>query len=239
MIKNLMFDLDDTILNCSCHYDDCKKEFALKASARTETDYDEVLRILNAIDGITAKLHTFTKERFPLSFAATSAVLDALGGDKTDDEAAREAYDMGNKVFDCDYPLIPGAYEALSTYHNRGFNLILYTKGDPAIQKRKIKKNGLEAFFSPFNTFIVPVKNGDVVKDIIKKQYILPVETVLIGDNFKEDIQSAIDAGLQAIWITPTTTPGYVDEGNAFSNIHSIADLPLIIPQVSPFANHN
>ena len=201
--ENVIFDMDDTLLDCSPFYLKCKQDFIADASRRTGIDVDVVGKILDGIDVACTNLpHGFGKERFPRSFAATSAVLDIILGNKVNADAADQSYLLGDSVFHAEYPLYPGVYERLDLLKNvLGFNLFLCTKGDYDVQNRKIIKNGLDKIFETDHIYIVPKKTGAELTRILQDHSLNPETTLMIGDSIRDDVGSALDAGITSVWV--------------------------------------
>jgi len=231
--KNLIFDLDDTILICSEYYHKCRDTFAAEATARTGISPEVVDKMLTGIDVACMGLDNgFGKERFPRSFAACSIALDIICDKTPDIEAAQRAFVIGDSVFWEDYPIINGAAEILQTYKDAGYNLFLYTKGDYAVQQRKIDINKLNRFFDADKVYIVGKKGGFQIDRIVADHNLIKDETVMIGDSIRDDIRSANEAGIDCVYVWADGRRQWDKESiNKFKPnciITSIKVLPLI-----------
>lgn len=141
MITNLIFDMDDTLCECSPYYAKCKKAFIVQAHERTNIPSDVIKQILSGIDVACTSLPSgFGKERYPRSFAAASSVLDIIRGLPVDSQAAEQSYLLGDSVFNEPYPLFDGVLDTLQRLKQSGYRLFLYTKGDYEMQWKKITK---------------------------------------------------------------------------------------------------
>lgn len=90
---------------------------------------------------------------------------------------------------------VPETLEYLSERHN----LILLTKGHVAEQTGKIERSGLKPFFSAVE--IVAEKNAGAYRDLIWR-YELPSEfSWMIGNSPKSDINPALAAGMNAVFV--------------------------------------
>jgi putative hydrolase of the HAD superfamily len=90
---------------------------------------------------------------------------------------------------------VPETLEYLAAKHN----LILMTKGAVAEQTGKIERSGLKEFFSSVE--IVAEKDVRCYREIIAK-YDLPSETSwMIGNSPKSDINPALNAGINAVFV--------------------------------------
>lgn len=233
MYRNLIFDLDDTILTCSKYYEECKDKFVAEAVKRTGVKQEVVEKILGGVDLACMGLDDgFGKERFPRSFAATSAVLDIIRGKPVDEIACDRAFVIGDSVFRAEYPIIEGAEEVLEEYKAKGYNLFLYTKGDYGVQQRKIDIHRLDRFFDMENTYIVGKKGGEQIQKIIDDHNLIKEETVLIGDSMRDDIRSANEVGIDSVhvWDIARRKWDYesTNEFKANTTIPNIKMLPFV-----------
>lgn len=231
--KNLIFDLDDTIVNCGIYYAECKKRFVDYASGRTNLPSEFVQKLLESIDLCCISLpNAFGQTRFATSNAATSMALDIISGRDCDEYAKKISYDIGFSVFDAEYAPVSGAIDTLQYYHDKGYNLYLYTKGDFVIQMKKIDKNNLGRFFHLDNIHVVSNKSANVLNGIIIDHDLDINETLLIGDSLRDDIGSANGVRIDSVWINNTEKPswGYenVLEVPTYS-IRTLSDLPSLI----------
>lgn len=236
---NLIFDMDDTLSECSPLYAKCKDDFAEFSYGRTGIAKDIIINILNGIDVACTNLpQGFGKERFPRSFAATSAALDLIRGKEVDDRAAEQSYMIGEEVFVADYPLYDGVLNMLKRYKSGGHNLFLCTKGDFYVQNRKIELNELDTIFDRANIYIVPKKDGLAIERILLDHQLDPTETVIIGDSIRDDIGAGHEAGIKTIWINNESKVAWAYEDRNHTPdyiIKKVTDLPsLIFPDVLP-----
>lgn len=247
--KNLIFDMDDTILQCGIYYQNCKDELFRWQANRTGIPKEVIFKIFNGIDIASTDLpNGFSKDRFPRSFAATSAALDIINGKPIDEEAKVKSAHIGESVFYAQYDPFPGAIGTLQKYKDAGFELFLYTKGVDSVQWFKIHKHKLNRFFGDMEerrVHIVPKKNnGYVEKFILNSRWhdwgtgetvtriLNPKETILIGDSLRDDVGSAISANIDSVHVDsakPTWAYENTDNKPTYT-ISTLFELPSIIP---------
>jgi FMN phosphatase YigB (HAD superfamily) len=233
--KNLIFDMDNTLSDCSRFYIEQALEFAERQSARTGLDVEFIRKVQSKIDvEFTPLPGGFLRSRFPRSFAATSAAIDIMLGNEVDEMWMDISYIIGDKVFDALYPLYSGVMETLELYKFAGFNLFVLSKGDLEVQMRKIEMNSLEKIFDRNHIYIVGHKNPEDVERVIEDHHLTKSETIFIGDSVRDDIGSALGAGIDCILVTHQSLSGQWEYENkahtpTFS-IHEVNDLPTIIP---------
>jgi HAD superfamily hydrolase (TIGR01549 family) len=154
----------------------------------------------------------FTRERFPRSFASTSATLDIMSNKPIDAEAMENAKKEANKVFDAEYLLFPDSRKVLFQLQTLGKRLFLLTKGDIEVQSSKIEKNGLNKFFPTPNIYIVNKKTATSIETIVGQHELNKAKTIMVGDSEHDDIKSASEAGIFSYHITRGETPAQKSE---------------------------
>lgn len=94
--------------------------------------------------------------------------------------------------------ILDGVPETLG-YLARRHSLHLVTKGDPVEQSRKIESSQLAPYFSTIE--ILQEKNTDTYRDLLRRHSWDPSHTWMIGNSPRSDINPAISAGLNAVFI--------------------------------------
>ena len=92
-------------------------------------------------------------------------------------------------------PEVPETLEYLAAQHR----LILVTKGAVAEQSGKIKRSGLREYFEAAE--IVAEKNSGTYRTLLEKHELAGESTWMIGNSPKSDINPALAAGLNAVFI--------------------------------------
>jgi len=90
---------------------------------------------------------------------------------------------------------VPETIEYLAASHD----LTLFTKGHPEEQKLKIDRSGLGAFFH--HTAIVKEKDVPAYLSLVAGRKMDPEVTWMIGNSPKSDINPALEAGLNAVFV--------------------------------------
>jgi putative hydrolase of the HAD superfamily len=114
--------------------------------------------------------------------------------------------------------LFPYAKEILQYLRNKNYQLHLITNGFEKTQHSKLKYSGLDIFF---NAVITSEGSGSLKphKEIfdyaLQKTGALRQESIMIGDSLEVDIQGAINAGLDQVFVnhlhlTPPIQPTYI-----------------------------
>ena len=94
--------------------------------------------------------------------------------------------------------LIPGVEETLE-YLSVRHDLTLFTKGNPEEQKLKLDRSGLAVYFG--HTAIVKEKDAASYSALIEERRLDPERAWMIGNSPKSDINPALEAGLNAVFV--------------------------------------
>ncbi len=94
--------------------------------------------------------------------------------------------------------LLPGVAETLAYLASR-HSLILMSKGDPGEQTAKLDRSGLRHHFSAVE--IVREKDQAVYRDALARHNLTAGSTWMIGNSPKSDVNPALAAGLNAVFV--------------------------------------
>lgn len=193
-IKLIAFDADDTLWPCQRHYNDII------------TRYAELLRPWISDDHARATLYRTETLRLPLTGYGVKAftlslIENALTA--TDHGVSPDVLEMvlhlGYELMEMPITLSPDVRPTLSALRDRGYRLILLTKGELLDQQRKITRSGLEPLFHA--THIVTHKDADTYRHIAELYDVMPQEALMVGDSLKSDILPATEAGWHTAYL--------------------------------------
>jgi putative hydrolase of the HAD superfamily len=105
---------------------------------------------------------------------------------------------FAQSIAEQDIELLPGVAELLPELASRHC-LILMTKGSQAEQADKLSRSGLAQHFTAVE--IVPEKNPAAYREVMYRNECAPNSTWMIGNSPKSDINPALAAGLNAVFI--------------------------------------
>lgn len=94
--------------------------------------------------------------------------------------------------------LLDGVKETL-IYLSKRHDLFLLTKGTLDEQKPKIERSGVKSLFR--EVIIVPEKNANTYYQMIRQFSLVPGESWMVGNSPRSDINPALAAGLNAVFI--------------------------------------
>jgi putative hydrolase of the HAD superfamily len=105
---------------------------------------------------------------------------------------------FAERILECPMQVIDGVAETLEYLSSR-HDLTLFTKGHPEEQKLKIDRSSLGAFFG--HTAIVKEKDAAAYRKLMEDRGMSPDRTWMIGNSPKSDINPALEAGLNAVFV--------------------------------------
>jgi putative hydrolase of the HAD superfamily len=192
--QTLLFDADDTLWENNIYFERAIAAFISYLDHRTHTR-EEVREHLNACEHATIAAHGYGLKSFRRSLVACFEQL-------SDEPITAEKHDRIVSFTDCvadhQIELLPGVPEALPELAER-HRCILVTKGDPAEQEAKLERSGLAAHFSAIE--VLPEKHEDAYRSLAAHHFCDAPVTWMIGNSPKSDINPALAAGLNAVFI--------------------------------------
>ena len=105
---------------------------------------------------------------------------------------------FGEQIRSQPLQLLEGVQETLA-YLSPRHDLFLLTKGDSEEQKLKVERSGIEDYFK--QVVIVPEKDVTTYHRIVSELQIDPQRAWMIGNSPRSDINPALAAGLNAVYI--------------------------------------
>lgn len=209
VIKKIIFDLDNTIIEWIPEYVEALKE-TLK-EYKINTDYKKIDNIIE----IQEKIHdTLSREQL-LSDINNGCNLNL-------------SIDFINTLIDKQKNSTPFNDEKLKKlfeYLNSKYEIVLLTNWFKECQVGRLKNLGIYKYFTSFycgDEMLVKPNKEAFTKAIGKCK---PSECVMIGDSKKIDIDGAINLGINAIMITKKN----INTNNKFRIIKSIYELKEIL----------
>ena len=197
--KHLIFDADDTLWENNIYFESAFTQFCeyLKHSSMTS---EQVRSVLDDIEVANAKIHGYGSKNFARNLAACFEHLAERDISPRDLETVKQfAYAILQQPIE----LIEGVaetIEALSARHE----LTVFTKGDAEEQRLKIDRSGLAKHF--VHAAIVKEKNETAYRQLAEERGFAPERTWMIGNSPKSDINPALAAGLNAIFVPHPNT---------------------------------
>jgi putative hydrolase of the HAD superfamily len=194
MRQFLLIDADDTLWENNIYFERAFDEFAGFLDHSSMTPH-EVREVLDQIEEANNKIHGYGSANFARNLRQC---YQRLAEREVREEDLRTAMGFAERILECPIEVIeriPETLEYLSLRHD----LTLFTKGHPEEQKLKIDRSGLGVFFG--HTAIVKEKDATAYRRLVEERGMNPERTWMIGNSPKSDINPALEAGLNAVFI--------------------------------------
>ena len=194
-IKVIAFDADDTLWDCQSWFDDverrCCELLRPWATAR------EVSEGLFATEHQNLPLTGYGTKAFTLSLIENAV---RISGGQLSGDIVRHLLEMGKELLQFPTTPLPEVQETLQQLADlRRYQLVVFTKGELMDQEGKLRRSGLEQYFSHMET--VSNKTEREYRQLCENLGVAPEQTVMVGNSFRSDIAPALAAGAYAIHI--------------------------------------
>jgi len=192
--QDLIIDADDTLWENNIYFERAFDEFVQYLDHST-LSAPEVREVLDEIELANAKIHGYGSMNFGRNLRQCYQHL--VERDVCEDDL-RTVMSFAERILDCPMEVIGGVPETLE-YLALRHDLTLFTKGHPDEQKLKIDRSGLGTYFG--QTAIVKEKDVAAYKNLVEQRSIDPARAWMAGNSVKSDINPALEAGLNAVFI--------------------------------------
>lgn len=196
---NLIVDADDTLWENCIYFEEAFAGFVAYLEHST-LSADEIRGILDEIELANARVHGYGSVNFGRNLQECYLKLAERAISPADLETVKG---FALSILEQPLELFAGVEETLAYLSGR-HDLTLFTKGSAEEQKAKIERSGLGRFFA--HTAIVKEKNVASYQDLVHSRELSPDSAWMIGNSPKSDINPALEAGLNAVFIPHTTT---------------------------------
>ena len=192
--QHLIVDADDTLWENNIYFERAFERFCdfldhSSLSAR------EVREVLDEIETLNNKVHGYGTANFTKNLTECYHRLverEIQSGDLT------KIMSFTEQILHHPIELIPGVEETLE-YLSMRHDLTLFTKGNAEEQKLKLDRSGLAIYFG--HTAIVKEKDAASYSALIRERELVLERTWMIGNSPKSDINPALHAGLNAVFV--------------------------------------
>ena len=201
MRQQLIIDADDTLWENNLYFERAFDEFVEYLGHSTLTA-PEIRQVLDEIELANSRIHGYGSLNFGRNLREC---YEHLAERKVRDEDLRKVMSFAERILDCPMEVIDGVPETLEYLAGRN-DLTLFTKGHPEEQKLKIDRSGLGIYFG--HTAIVKEKDVTAYKVLAEQRGMHPERAWMAGNSVKSDINPALAAGLNAVFIPHPHTWG-------------------------------
>ncbi len=196
---NLLIDADDTLWENNIYFERAFDEFVDYLDHSTLTPR-EIRDVLDEIERVNSKVHGYGSKNFGKNLVQCYQHLVA---DHISEEQARIITGLAERILEQAVEIIDGVPETLE-YLAARHSLTVFTKGNADEQKIKIDRSGLMPFFA--HAQIVKEKDEQAYRGVLEARGLDPAVTWMIGNSPKSDINPALAAGMNAVFIPHART---------------------------------
>ncbi len=130
--------------------------------------------------------------------------------------------------------LLPCVISTLEYMKNLPVKTIIYTMGEKDHQTDKFVRSGLNSYVDELR--IVPRKDVNALRDILKDTDIKPLNCIIVGNSPRSDINPALSLGAVAVYVLRDRTwaaerEDFIDPGMVIT-IKNLRELPAIVRNI-------
>jgi len=196
---HLIVDADDTLWENNVYFERAFEDFVAYLEHST-LKAQEIRAILDEIEVANARLHGYGSLNFGRNLQQCYLKLAEREIGAEDLETVKG---FALRILEQPLEIIAGVEETLGYLAGR-HELTLFTKGHVDEQKMKIERSGLGEFFA--HTAIVKEKDVASYRQLVSERGMEPAGAWMIGNSPKSDINPALEAGLNAVFIPHART---------------------------------
>jgi putative hydrolase of the HAD superfamily len=188
--QHLLIDADDTLWENNIYFEQAIHKFMLFLD-HSSLQPTEIRAVLNEVEhGMGYGSASFTRSLLE--------TYRRLAERPIRDEDLAQVRSFGEAITSHPMEVMKSVQETLA-YLSPRHQLILLTKGDEEEQRLKLDNSGLAAYFEYI--LIVPEKDRETYEKLQRDLHLTADFTWMIGNSPRSDINPALDAGLNAIYI--------------------------------------
>jgi putative hydrolase of the HAD superfamily len=196
----LLIDADDTLWENNIYFEQAIADF-MRILNHQDMSPHEVRLFLNQVERETILERGYGSHSFAHSLVKT---FERLADRPVTPELHEFVWGFAHQVSTSPIELIAGVAETLDHLTRRQHHLILMTKGNFAEQSGKVERSGVKDYFAAVE--IVAEKNPLTYKEVVGKYRLEPETTWMVGNSPKSDINPALAAGINAVFVPHDNT---------------------------------
>ena len=197
--QTILIDADDTLWENNIFFEQTIDRFLSHLDPLGFTrEYSR--HILNETERRNIRQHGYGVKSFRRSLEDTYL---KLAGGMARREVVQEIGKMAGELEATPPRILEGVPETLA-YLSRRHRLILLSKGEPAEQAGKVERSGLQTYFESIE--IVTEKDKTTYERVVHQFKIVKSHGWMVGNSPRSDINPALSAGLNAVFIPHSAT---------------------------------
>jgi putative hydrolase of the HAD superfamily len=216
--NSLIIDADDTLWENNVFFDKAITQFVSQLEYLGYTP-DYIRHILNETEKRNIRQHGYGVRSFRRSLEETYM---KLAGNMARREIVKGIEQMAAELENTPPQILEGVPETLA-YLAKRHRLILLTKGEAAEQAGKVERSGLQSYFDAIEN--VMEKNAGIFQRLTEQFKIVKSNGWMVGNSPLTDINPALQAGLNAVFI-PHPATWVADKAPVESGVGKLLILP-------------
>jgi putative hydrolase of the HAD superfamily len=197
-IDMIAFDADDTLWDNEVLYQNAQE--GLKEILSPWGNPEVIDKALYETEMRNLPLYGYGIKAFSLSMIETAIQISKgeIHGIKI-----LKILDIAQSMLQAEVKLRPYVRETLETL-SQDYPLMVITKGDLLDQISKIKRSGLEGYFSI--TEVINDKTLETYRAILQRHDLLPERFLMVGNSLRSDVLPVLALGGKAVYVPAETT---------------------------------
>jgi putative hydrolase of the HAD superfamily len=191
----LLIDADDTLWENNVYFERSIADFISFLNHR-EFTAEQVRERLNQVERESILTHGYGLNSFANALCRT---FECLSVEPLTSELRNRIHAFAFRIADHPVEIIKGVPETLQHLEQRDHHLILMTKGAPAEQISKVERSGLKHYFAAVE--VVAEKNAVAYHSVAEKYGLDREVTWMVGNSPRSDVNPALEAGLNAVFV--------------------------------------
>ena len=195
----LLLDADDTLWENNIYFE---RAIAAFISFLNHHEYspEHVREVLNDVERHNILTHGYGTQSFAHALVTT---FEQLSTEPITPALHETIHGFAHEIAEHPVEIIAGVAETLEYLAPR-HRLILVTKGHITEQNGKIERSGLKPYFNAIE--VVTEKNSALYRQLVAKYELDAPSTWMVGNSPKSDINPALAAGLNAVFVPHADT---------------------------------
>lgn len=197
--QTLLIDADDTLWENNIYFERAIADFISFLNHRERTP-SEVRRILNDVERDCIVSHGYGLRSFAHALVKT---FEQISVEPITPELHHAIHGFAHTIAAQPIQLLADVEKTLEYLAGR-HRLVVVTKGDRHEQSGKIERSGLKKFFAAVE--VVPEKDESTYAEVIANHGLNHSRTWMVGNSPKSDINPALRAGINAVFVPHNDT---------------------------------
>jgi len=227
--QTLLIDADDTLWENNVYFERAIANFISFLNHR-ECTPRQVREVLNDVERAAVVKHGYGLHSFAHALVET---FERLSVEPLTPALHETIHGFAHAIAENPVEVISGVAETLDYLAGR-HHLILMTKGNLTEQSGKVERSGLKPYFAAVE--VVPEKDPAMYREVVAKYGLARDITWMVGNSPKSDVNPALAAGLNAVFVPHDQT--WVLEHEELSEPGEGAGQLLVLERFTQLRDH-